>query len=293
MLLAHSRICNPTFAPTYFFAFPLVILINSCQSPVLCKLPGFFLSHLTSLSSIKNHLSSLRCFYELLSIQTDLYNDFYIHFTLHGIQHQIGNSPQAKLPITPQILHHLHSTIDLGSSLDVALWTACLVAFFTFFWKSKLFPVSAISFDSDRNLTLSDVQSFSHLHLSLLTDKDNSISKQKTHCAYPHIPGSILCPVSMLQYYFHQVLHLSSGLIPLFLYQPGLQFHILTYPLFLRLLWQKLSILGYKPSNYSGHSFRRSGTSFTFSFHVPHELIQQQGDWNSNAYLQYLSKPLT
>ena len=32
MLLAHSRICNPTFVPTYFFAFPLVILINSCQS---------------------------------------------------------------------------------------------------------------------------------------------------------------------------------------------------------------------------------------------------------------------
>ena len=32
MLLAHSRICNPTFVPTYIFAFPLVILINSCQS---------------------------------------------------------------------------------------------------------------------------------------------------------------------------------------------------------------------------------------------------------------------
>ena len=59
------------------------------------------------------------------------------------------------------------------------------------------------------------------------------------------------------------------------------------------LLWQKLHILGYKPSNYSGHSFCYSGASFTFSLRVPHELIQQQGDWNSNAYLQYLSKPLT
>ena len=108
----------------------------------------------------------------------------------------------------------------------------------------------------------------------------------------PRIPGFILCPVSMLQYYFHQVPHLSSGLIPLFLYQSGLQFHIFTYPLFLHLLRQKLSIFGYKVSNYSGHSFRHGGASFAFSLCVPHELIQQQGDWKSDAYLRYLSKPL-
>ena len=66
MLLAHSRICNPTFAPIYFFAFPLVILINSCQSQY-SAITWFFLSRSSAYGSIKNHLFSLRCFYELLS----------------------------------------------------------------------------------------------------------------------------------------------------------------------------------------------------------------------------------
>ena len=223
-----------------------------------------------------------------------MYNDFYIHFTLRGIQHQIGNSPQAKLPITPQILRHLHSTIDVASSLDVAFWTACLVAFFTFFRKSNLFPASATSFDPDRNLTPSDVQIFSSFAL-ITVNWTRTIQFQNKKLTVPisRIPGSILCHVSMLQYYFHQVSHFSSGLIPLFLYKSGLQFDVFTYPLFLRLLRQKLSILGHKPSNYSGHSFCHGGASFAFSLRVPHELIQQQGDWNSNAYLRYLSKPLT
>ena len=93
--------------------------------PVLCNYM-FFLSRSLAYGSTKNHLSSLCYFYELLSIRTDLYKDFYTHLTLHGLQHQIGNSPQAKLPVTPQILRHLHSTIDFAPSLDVALWAACL-----------------------------------------------------------------------------------------------------------------------------------------------------------------------
>ena len=132
--------------------------------PVLCNYL-VFLSRSLAYGSIKNHLSSLCYFYELLSIRTDLYNDFYIHLTLHGLQRQIGNSPQAKLSITPQILRHLHSTIDFASSLDVAFWTACLVAFFTFLRKSNLLPASATSFDPDHNLTPSDVQIFSSFAL--------------------------------------------------------------------------------------------------------------------------------
>ena len=124
ILLAHSRICNPTFPPTYFLPF-YWSSSSTAVNPSTLQLPVFFLSHSLAYGSIKNHLSSLWCFYELFSIPTDLYNDFYIHLTLRGIQHQIGNSPQAKLPITHQILRYLHTTIDLASSLDVAFWTAC------------------------------------------------------------------------------------------------------------------------------------------------------------------------
>ena len=292
MLLAHSRICNPTFIPTYFLHFHWSSS-STAVNPSALQLPGF-LSCSLAYGSIKNHLSSLHYFYELLSIRTDLHNDFYIHLTLRGLQRQIGNSPKANLPTTLQILRHLHSTIDFASSLDVAFWTACLVAFFTFFRKSNLLPASATSFDPDCNFTPSDVQIFSSFALITVNwTKTIQFQNKKLTVPIPRIPGSILCPVSMLQYYFHQVPHFSPGLIPLFLYQSGLQYHILTYPLFLHLLRQKLSTLGCKPSDYSGHSFRRGGASFAFSIRVPHELIKQQGDWNSDAYLRYLSKPLT
>ena len=36
-----------------------------------------------------------------------------------------------------------------------------------------------------------------------------------------------------------------------------------------------------------GHSFRRGGASNGFRFNIPAALIKLQGDWKSNAYLQY------
>ena len=120
-----------------------------------------------------------------------------MHLTLRGIKRQIGNSPQAKLPITPQILRHLHSTIDFASSFDVAFWTACLVAFFIFFRKSNLFPASANSFAPDCNLTPSDVLIFSSF--ALITVKwTKTIQFQNKKLIVPIllIPCSILCPVS-------------------------------------------------------------------------------------------------
>ncbi len=65
------------------------------------------------------------------------------------------------------------------------------------------------------------------------------------------------------------------------------------YPSFLRVLKSKLVAIGIDPTNYSGHSFRRGGASFAFALRIPSELIQQQGDWHSDAYLRYLGKPLS
>ena len=41
-----------------------------------------------------------------------------------------------------------------------------------------------------------------------------------------------------------------------------------------------------------GHSFRRGGASDAFKCNIPAALIKLQGDWKSNAYLQYSDIPL-
>ena len=119
-----------------------------------------FLSRTVSYATIKNHLSSLHLFYQLHNIPTDFPKDVWISLTLRGIKHIIGNTQSSKLPITPSILNRIYTTVDFSSSLDCVFWTACLLAFFTFFRKSNLFPSSAIHFDPQRNSTRSDIQLF-------------------------------------------------------------------------------------------------------------------------------------
>ena len=117
-----------------------------------------FLSRTASYPTLKNHLSSIHLFFELHNMHVDLSQDFFIRLTLWGLKRIHGHSPSTKLPITPQILLRLRSTINFQHSLDLVFWTAALVAFFTFFRKSNLFVSSATAFDPARNLTRNDVQ---------------------------------------------------------------------------------------------------------------------------------------
>ena len=67
----------------------------------------------------------------------------------------------------------------------------------------------------------------------------------------------------------------------------------LTYASFSKLLTTVLIESGISPTQYSGHSFRRGGASFAFSCGIPSDLIKFQGDWSSDAYLRYLTSPLS
>ena len=109
----------------------------------------------------------------------------------------------------------------------------------------------------------------------------------------PHIPGSILCAVNTFETYFHCVPVPFCHCLLLFAYPLGSALQPLAYSTFIQPLRDKLSLVGLQPNLYSGHSFCRKGTSFAFALHLPHELIQQQGDWKSYTYLHYLDKPLT
>ena len=169
-----------------------------------------------------------------------------------------------------------------------------MLAFFTFFWKSNLFPSSATHFDPQRNLTRSDIQLFPSFGLVSVTRTKTLQYKERTlSIPIPRIPHSLLCSVSALEHYFNTIPMPNSQLHPLFMFKNGSTLHTFTYHHFVNILRHKLSSLGFNPHLYSGHSFRRGGDSFAFSLHLPAELIQQQGDWHSDAYLRYLDKPLS
>ena len=253
-----------------------------------------FLSRSLSFVTIRNYLSSLRIFFELHGINVDLPKDFYIALTLRGIKRLHGCQSVAKLPITPDILIRIYKSIDFSSITERIFWTAALFAFFTFFRKSNLFPSSAKSFDPLRNLTRQDVGIFPSFALvNVHWSKTLQFRERKLSVPIPRIPGSPLCPVTALEEYFALCPTPSSQPYPLFCTFAGPTAIPLLYTSFLQSLKSKLSAIGVNPAAYSGHSFRRGGASFAFALRIPSELIQQQGDWRSDAYLRYLDKPLS
>ena len=90
----------------------------SLSIPHLCDYL-VFLSHSLSYGKIRNYISSPRTFFEMHHIHVDLFHDFYINLTLRGIKRLHGSSPSAKLPITPQLLVKLHSTINFALTLEL------------------------------------------------------------------------------------------------------------------------------------------------------------------------------
>ena len=115
--------------------------------------------------------------------------------------------------------------------------------------------------------------------LHIAASKTIQCQRRSLSIPLPYIPGSPLCQVTALRHH----LRLNSGLsrAPLFV-SP------LTYPHFCAFISKVISAIGLVPANYSPHSFRCGGASFAFRCKVPSELIQRQGDWQSDAYLIYL-----
>ena len=104
------------------------------------------------------------------------------------------------------------------------------------------------------------------------------------------IPESKLCPVSL---YRRMIRIVKAGPEEPAFCLPGKQGpQPVQYALLQSYLKRLVRLAGWDPSAFSSHSLRRWGASFAFRAKVPGELIQVQGDWASDAYLQYLSIPL-
>ena len=58
--------------------------------------------------------------------------------------------------------------------------------------------------------------------------------------------------------------------------------------MFQNVLRKLIKEIGEDPKQYSSHSCRRGGATWTFSSNIPSELIQLYDDWSSDAYKTYL-----
>ena len=103
-----------------------------------------------------------------------------------------------------------------------------MLAFFTFFRKSNLFPSSATHLDPQPNLTRSDIQLFpSFGSVSVTWTKTLQYKECRLSIPIPRISHSPLCPVSALENYFQTIPMPNSQPYPLFMFKNGSTLHTL------------------------------------------------------------------
>ena len=200
--------------------------------------------------------------------------------------------PHRKAPLTPSILFHFHAHLNLRDSAHLASWCALLVGFFTFFRTANLVRPAFDSFTPQDALSRGNVHfNDSGACLSVTRTKTRQAGDTALVVPVPLIPGSTLCPTTVLKLLLRMVP--APDVCPLFTFtSTSNQLTCITAKSHndgIKHLAYRISL---DPKDFSGHSLRRGGATFAFQCSIPEELIKLQGDWRSDAYMLYLLLPL-
>ena len=224
-----------------------------------------------------------------MGLENPLQENWPLAMVLRGIKRQNGAEVKRKLPITPDLLLQIRTTLNFSLPPDVLFWAAALTAFFGLFRKSNLCPPSVKQFDPAKHFTTADLtRSVRGLALRVKYSKTIQFRERDYQVPLPFLSNHPLCPVTALLALLKVQ---SAGLPPKPLF--AVQGQLLTQPQFVTQLKSSITKLGYQASEYSGHSFRRGRASWAFKTGLPGEAIQALGDWKSQAYLMYLDIDLS
>ena len=105
-----------------------------------------------SVNSIQNYISGVKTLHLLAGIEFPSENWFSVKLLYRGLARENSHLPHRTLPITPDILHHMHTKLDMSNSVDVTYWCSYLFAFFLMARKSNLVMVSVKKFDPSKQL---------------------------------------------------------------------------------------------------------------------------------------------
>ena len=242
---------------------------------------------------IPQYLNIVSLLHKEHGLPNPMKDNWKISSTITGVHRLHGSSISRKLPITKDILFRLHSLLNMTSSFDATFWAICLTAFFGFFRKSHLLPTSVHNFNPRKQFIKSDSTFHSWgVAISVRWSKTLQFQERLVHIPLHTIPNSPLCPIAAILHFLHFIKCDSqySSQSPMFTYLPpsSSQSIPITYRQFLSKLRSLLSILGFNPSDYGSHSFRRGGASLAHSAGIPTEHIKALGDWHSDSVFLYL-----
>ena len=247
-----------------------------------------FKSHHT----INNYLSALRHLHVFCPLDASAFDDIHVKLTQKGLKKSMIRIPHRKAPLTPSILLQFHALLNLRNSAHLALWSALLVGFFTFFHTANLVPQTFDSFSPQQALSRGSVNfNTSGAFLTVTKTKTQQAGDTALVVPVPRIPGSPLCPTTALKLLLRMVP--APDACPLFTFaSTANQITCITAKSLNDGIKHLVSLISLDPLEFSGHSLRQGGATFAFKCSIPAELIKLQGDWRSDTYMLYLSLSL-
>lgn len=133
--------------------------------------------------TINNYLSALRRLHILCNFNVTAFDDIQIKLTQKGLENSMVHVPRRKAPLTPLILLQFHANLNVRDSAHLALWSAFVVGFFTFFRTANLVPSSLGKFSPHNALSRDSVTFTGSFAILTVTYQDPSVRRYCTRCS--------------------------------------------------------------------------------------------------------------
>ena len=237
-------------------------------------------------SSIKVYLSAVRSLHVDEGLPDPLVGCLQLRRVLRGIKRHQGSNQPKRQPITSDLMHVIHRSLDFSSHNHTMLWAACCIGFFGFL-RAGEFTVNA-PFDPAIHLSVNDIQadSLSNPKSFRILIKCSKTDPFRQGCfVYIGTGGQDLCPVRALVQYLH-LRGPAPG--PLFRLADGTPLSRQWLACSIRSIFSSAGV----PGCFSGHSFRIGAATSTATRGIPDHLIKTLGRWSSNAYQLYIRTPV-
>ena len=162
------------------------------------------------------------------------------------------------------------------------------MCFFGFLRTGEVVTPSDSSFDSSTNLAYGDVcvdnvVAPRYLEVKIKASKTDPFRRGVS--VYIGVAAGDLCPVAAILDY---MVRRGPAAGPFFLSQNG---KFLTRDRFVTAMREALTLAGFDPTLYAGHSFRIGAATTAAQRGLPDSLIKTLGRWQSSAYTVYIRTP--
>lgn len=254
---------------------------------ILTLYAAFLARKFKSPQSVCNYVSGIKTIMEILDYPITVFSSPSLKLTLRGVSRLKQHKPKKASPITPNILLHMYSKLDLTVPFNAVTWALFLIAFFTMSRKSNLVLTKGSKLNHHilrKDLKLKN-------GLLLVKFKSSKTNQDGTrHHLVPLIPiqNSVLCPITAYKNMCSMVPSSNEKMPAFSFFTKKDKLIPYTYEHYMSSIKALCEHIGLKSHKYSTHSFRRGGASWAFSNSVPGELLKTHGDWKSDAYQKYL-----